>query len=56
MLKNVRKPAQHKVLDYVALTDDMEMKVAYAVKVNNRLESLEESSEKSSWEIFKEGI
>ena len=32
------------------------MKVAYAMKVNNRFESVEESNKKSTWEIFQEAI
>ena len=55
-LKNVKIPKQHQALNYAALMDDKEMKLAYAVKVSNRFETLEESNEKSSWDIFKEAI
>lgn len=41
-LKNVKRQKQHTILDYAALTADKEMQSAYAVKVSNRSEILEE--------------
>ena len=55
-LKSVEIPKEHQALNYAALMDDKELRLTYAMKVSNRFETLEESNDKSRWEIFKEAI